>query len=95
MQALALERRQELLVDRNGDRTFCLLDAPHVRSELVDRLDILFKLVTVKHDPSPGLQRSDAVLEDHGPDRDARVHRVGREIKVADRARVGAAALAL
>lgn len=77
------------------ERTFCLFDAPHVGAELVHRLDILLKLVAIEHDPSSGLQRRDPVLEDHRPDRDARVHRVRGKVEMADRAGVDAAALAL
>jgi len=75
-------------------RTFGLLETPDVGAELVDRLDVLVLLDAVEHDAAAGLEVRDAVAEDHGADRDARVHALA-EVDVADGAGVHAAALAL
>lgn len=75
--------------------TFSILDALDVRTQLVDRLHPLLLLLTVKHDPTSRLQVRDACLERHRADRDAGVHRVGREIEPSYRSGVGSSALLL
>ena len=50
------------------------LDALHIRPQLIHRLDPLLVRVGVEHDAPARLQIRDAVLDQHRPQRDTRVH---------------------
>ena len=58
-------------------------NALHVRADLVDRLDPLGVRIAVVHDPAARLEIRHAVLDDHGPQRDARVHRTLAQHRLA------------
>lgn len=75
--------------------TFCLLDGPHVSTQLVDGFDVFILLDAVEDNAAACLEICNAVFEDHRSYRDAHVHLVFCKVESTDGAGIHASSILL